>query len=328
MKSTARRIARARRRFESSGSIRRRLAVDCEEEAAPARAARVGDVVPLRGGRRHEQLLDPDRTRVLRSWLQGHQDHERYDHGPRPVGHLVEVEREPTRQQHDLNRHHRHRAPGDLAEQRERDPGEHVAAGGAAMRQNCLARAPHVRRLRIVADQLQGIVGLDAGAEIEIAAGIERPAAVVGLAGAQVNPDLPLERRVDLVEEMLEQDVFGRDARIGLELEEPMPVGTLQLHQALARLRDHRAQILARHRDRIDHSRQVGRSPSRGHTLAEARLLRRLHHSLPERATHAMRQSLTKVAGRQASSMSHCVAPVAVCCPHASEVTTRPSTGR
>ena len=38
--------------------------VDAEEEAAPGGAGRVGDVVALGLGRRHEQLGDPDAARV------------------------------------------------------------------------------------------------------------------------------------------------------------------------------------------------------------------------------------------------------------------------
>ncbi len=54
---------------------------------------------------------------------------------------------------------------------------------------------------------------------------IERPAAVVGLVLAQVDRELALERRLDLVQVMHHQDVFGRDGAIGLELEEPVSVG-------------------------------------------------------------------------------------------------------
>ena len=73
-----------------------------------------------------------------------------------------------------------------------------------------LARARHVRCVRIVADQLEREVGLDPRADVEVAAGVERPAAVGALPGAQIDGDLVLERLVDLAEEMLEQDVLRR----------------------------------------------------------------------------------------------------------------------
>ncbi len=54
----------------------------------------------------------------------------------------------------------------------------------------------------------------------------QRPAAMVGLdARAGMSRSRPASRVVDLAEIMLQQDVFGRDRRIGLELEDPMPVG-------------------------------------------------------------------------------------------------------
>ena len=75
------------------------------------------------------------------------QHEQRHEDGARPVGDLGEVEREPARQQHDLDRHHRHGAPGHLAEQRQQDAGEDVAARRAAARQDRLAGARHVRRV-------------------------------------------------------------------------------------------------------------------------------------------------------------------------------------
>ena len=77
------------------------------------------------------------------------------------------MEREPARQEHDLDRHHRHAAPGDLAVERQQDAGEDVALRGAAARQDRLAGAAHVRRVGRVADHLQREIGLDAGAHVE-----------------------------------------------------------------------------------------------------------------------------------------------------------------
>ena len=41
-----------------------------------------------------------------------HQHHQRHDDGAAPIGDLVEMERKPSRQQHDLDRHHRHARHG------------------------------------------------------------------------------------------------------------------------------------------------------------------------------------------------------------------------
>ena len=113
------------------------------------------------------------RARPLR-----HQHQQRHDHGARPVGDLGQMEREPARQQHDLDRHHRHRAPRQFAEERELDAGEDVAVGGAAMRQDRRARPRHVRRVGRVARGLQREIGFDARREIELAAVKQRPAAM------------------------------------------------------------------------------------------------------------------------------------------------------
>ena len=82
-----------------------------------------------------------DAARVHRLRLQRLQHEERHHHGARPVGNLVEVEREPRRQEHDLHRHGRHRAPRHLAVEREQRAREDVRARRAAAREDRLARA-------------------------------------------------------------------------------------------------------------------------------------------------------------------------------------------
>ena len=73
--------------------------------------------------------------------LQRHQHQQRHDDGAAPIRNLVEMERKPPRQQHDLDRHHRHRAPRHEAEQRQHALGEDVGAGRAAARAGSPARA-------------------------------------------------------------------------------------------------------------------------------------------------------------------------------------------
>jgi hypothetical protein len=58
------------------------------------------------------------------------------------------------------------------------------------------------------------------------------------LPGAQVDRDLVLERLVDFVEEMFEQDVFARDRRIGFEFEHPVAIRPLHRLEAGASLSD------------------------------------------------------------------------------------------
>ena len=63
----------------------------------------------------------------------------------------------------------------------------------AAAGEDRLARAAHVRRLGIVADHLQREIGLHAGADVEVAAVEQRPAAMRALDAAQIGGDLALE---------------------------------------------------------------------------------------------------------------------------------------
>jgi hypothetical protein len=132
---------------------------------------------------------------------------------------------------HDLHRHHRHGVPGQLAEKRELDAGEDVAMGGAATLEDELARPRHVRRVRRVAHRLQREIGFDRRREIGRAAMEQRPAAILALDRAQIARQIPLQGIVDLIEIMLQEDVFGRDGGVGLELVDPVPVRPLLLEQ-------------------------------------------------------------------------------------------------
>ena len=65
----------------------------------------------------------------------------------------------------------------------------------AAVRQDRLAGADHVRRVDVVADHLQREIGLHRRRDVEGAAVIQRPAAVRALDAAQVEADLALQLR-------------------------------------------------------------------------------------------------------------------------------------
>ena len=132
---------------------------------------------------------------------------------------------------HDLDRHGGGGAPGDRAEEGELDAGEDVAALGPAGGQDGVAGADHVRRGRVVADGFQREVGLDAGGDVEGAVVEQRPAAVVALDAAEIDADLGLEHRVDAVEVVFQQDVFGRDGGVRLQLEDPVAVLVLAPQQ-------------------------------------------------------------------------------------------------
>ena len=102
------------------------------------------------------------------------------------------------------------------------DAGEDIAAPRAAARQDRRARARHMRRIDRVAGRLQREIGLDRGAEIEGAAVEQRPAAMRRPGWRADSARCAASSSgVDRVEIMLQQDIFGRDRRVGLELERP-----------------------------------------------------------------------------------------------------------
>src|SRR6201986_122818 len=151
------------------------------------------------------------------------------------------MNREPARQQDQLHRHRRHVRPRRLAIEREQDAREHIRFQCAAARQDCLARAYHVRRIDVVADHLQREIRLHRRTDIERAAVIQRPAAVIGLDAAQIDADLVLQLQVRRLRQMMhQQHIFRRDRGIGLELEHPMAIVALTVEQRLGCAADRR----------------------------------------------------------------------------------------
>ncbi len=188
--------------------------------------------------RLEKQLVDRHALGVARLGLERLQHQERHDDGTAPIGDLVEMEREPLRQQHDLDRHDRHGPPRNEAEQRQHQPREHIGRRRAAAEADRLARAHHVRGIDGIADHLEREIGFHARAHVEGAVLEQRPAAVVvvGLDAPQVDRDLALELGGDgLAEIVPQQHVFGWNGGVGLELEHPMPIGTLQREQRVRR---------------------------------------------------------------------------------------------
>ena len=125
-KSTALSIARLRgrlrenkaRRSAASDRSRRTARPKGTSDARPSASA-----APSSGGV-DEQLVDAGCFRGLRAAASRLiSTTQRHEHGARPIGDLLEMERKPSRQQHDLDRHHRHaratgqchRAPADRA---------------------------------------------------------------------------------------------------------------------------------------------------------------------------------------------------------------------
>ena len=243
MKATAASIARAQF-FRKPRLDRPQHDVQPAEQGKPAPAL-------VRRLRRHadrmrcldEQFVDADSAGIPGARFQRRQHHQRHDGGARPIGNLVEMERRPHRQQHDLDRQHRHAAPGQHPEHRQHEAGEDVAVNGPAARADRLARPHHVRRLDGIADHLQREIGLHAGAHLEFAVMHQRPAAMGALHPAQVIGDLGFESGIDgLAEIVAQQHILRRNGAIGLQFEHPVSVALPVAKQPLRRRRDARLQ--------------------------------------------------------------------------------------
>ena len=137
--------ALARALWESNGSVARKtLSTPRKNQNHDAFCCGAFGAGPMvcGGSRNSSSMRTP--FGVARPRLLRHQHQQRHDDGAAPIRDLVEMERKPFRQQHDLDRHHRHRAPGNEAEQSEHDAGEDIGARSAAAGQHRLAGAAHV----------------------------------------------------------------------------------------------------------------------------------------------------------------------------------------
>ncbi len=182
--------------------------------------------------RREEQFVDAYACAVARARLERLQHEQGHQHGTAPIGNLRNMEGEPGRQQHDLHRHQWNGRPRQDAVERQQDAGEHVDVCRTAARADCLARLAHVGGVGIVADHLEREIGFHAGADVEGAPVKKRPAARSRLPAPQIDADLALELQIGVFAEIMgEQHVFGRNGRIGLQLEYPMAVGALRRAQ-------------------------------------------------------------------------------------------------
>ena len=85
-----------------------------------------------------------------------------------------------------------------------------------------------MRSIDRVARRLQGEISFDRSADVEGAAVEQRPAPVGTLSGADISSDASFKLRLDAVEIVLQQNKFRRNRYIGLQLEDPVTVGTLQ----------------------------------------------------------------------------------------------------
>src|SRR5207253_10975126 len=133
----------------------------------------------------------------------------------------------PARQEHYLGRHSRTIRIWELAEKAEIELSEAVATGPAAQRADQLAGADHVVGVRIVACQLEGEIGFDGNAQVRWTFRVIVPAALRHLLGEQVPSDFGDLGIALPAQERQEQNVFGFENGVALQLADPMAVKCL-----------------------------------------------------------------------------------------------------
>jgi hypothetical protein len=219
---------------EPSASCRSRI--HC---SARSRAAAVdGDerVLPSAVRRWHRRVAGAqlvDRETGAADGPVGRDDGERDDGLARPAGEVVDVERRPPGQEDQLWRKHGDVVPVPHAEQRQPDLREHPGALEAAELEDRPPGGRHVPGVGGVAGQTQADVGLDRGRHVRGAVVEGGPAAVVPLA----MPD-PARGRLGLArskhtEDVTQEQVFGVNGDVGLELALPPALGRLLREQVL-----------------------------------------------------------------------------------------------
>jgi len=156
-----------------------------------------------------------------------HQDGQRHDGLTRPARQRVDVDREPRRQQQQLDRHGRQPGPRKLAEVGEERAGEDTRFGEAAVREDELAGAAQRRLVGGEAGELECEVGLDRVAEMAGAAGPEWPAAIVRLGRQDVVDDAPVDARHLPAHEAVEEDVLRVHGDVRLQRRVPEALAVL-----------------------------------------------------------------------------------------------------
>ena len=117
-------------------------------------------------------------------------DGERGDHGARPCGDFIEMEVEPFGEEDDFGWDGGDGVVADLAEGGEVEFGIGVAAFGTAEVVDELAGLEHMGSVGVVAEEFEGEVAFDGGAEIGGGTGVLDPGAILGaLEGAEVVGD-------------------------------------------------------------------------------------------------------------------------------------------
>ncbi len=194
-----------------------------EVEATGPRRERVAG----RRSRAEVELVDVDRELAYRSV--GVHDGEGNHRLAGPTPEVVDVERNPGRQQHELGQEDGQFLPRPLAEERQPHAGEDPARADPAFSTDVVQGQLHVGVRRSVAGQLERHVRLDRRRKVRRTPVVGRPRSVVTLAGAD-----PARGRQRLAlgadpEELSQEEILRIHRHVGLELALPPAVFVLTL---------------------------------------------------------------------------------------------------
>ncbi len=162
-----------------------------------------------------------------------HHQRQRHDRLARPAAEVVDVQRRPPRQHHDLRRQRGDSLPRPQPEQRQPHVREHPRRLHPALLAHPLRRPAHVLRLGRVASQAQRPVGLDRAQEVAGPTVEVGPRPILALLRADPRRRaLGLGRGAD-PEELAQQHVLGIHRHVGLQLAAPPARLVLEGEQVL-----------------------------------------------------------------------------------------------
>ena len=166
------------------------------------------------------------------------EDREREEHRAAPRGEFVDVEEEPAREEHHLDRDGGQELPRELAEQREVELRVGVHARDAAEPQDARAAFVHPWLHGRVAGELQREVGFHAGIHVAGPALVDVPPAVGELPAADVRHAFLLQDRIHLPSPVHVEHVVRAERAIDEELAAPMSVRVLEAEEIRLRAGD------------------------------------------------------------------------------------------
>ena len=189
------------------------------------------ELLSLSGGGICVQLADGEGQRASRAV--GAYDGERHDGLAGPAGEVVDIQREPRRQQDHFGQQSGKLVPRPFAEERHPDASEDSGALQTARIQDELAGCFHVGGVCGVASQTQGYIGLGGDGDVLRAFVIGRPGAVVSLAVADPAGGGSQGVFAQDAEELAEQEVFGFYGGVGFQVAFPPAVWVLAVQQGV-----------------------------------------------------------------------------------------------